>query len=319
MKIKVAIIYGGPGSEHEVSVWSANNVFDNIDYDKFDLIKIFCDEDLNFFINNNQESISLDQVCDFTIEQDILKVFPVLHGEFGEGGQLQKILEGRKINFVGSGSAVSSIAIDKIKSNEIFTINNINIPKSEVVAKNTIIDTTKNFNFPIILKPISEGSSIGLHKIKARKDLDATLIDLIFKSHGRMLMQEFVQGREFTCAVVDMDSVGEIALIPTEILLTSKDTFDYESKYTPNMCNEVIDPDLDEVYLQRIKELALNCHKLLGCKDLSRTDIIMTDETKLFVLETNTIPGMTTNSFLPKQLVASGYTFKDFLTHILSK
>ncbi len=318
MKTKIAIIYGGPGSEHEVSVWSANNVFDNIDSKLFEVIKIFCDKNLNFFINENKEGQSLDQVCDYLLDQKIHKVSPVLHGEFGEGGQLQKKLEDKNIKYVGSDSRVSNLAMNKNSSNILFSSNGINIPKSKIINIDNIIEQVLDLNFPIILKPINEGSSMGLFKILNLEDLNSNL-EIIFKNNNEMLMQEFVSGREFTCAVVDMGEAGEIALTPTEIILTSTETFDYNSKYTPNKCNEIVMPNLDSKVLTQIKDVALRCHKLIGCKDLSRTDIILTPDNKLFVLEINTIPGMTKNSFLPKQLVASGYNFKDFLTQVLIK
>lgn len=199
--IKVAILFGGPGSEHEVSVSSAKNILENIDRNKFDILEVFVDKDKNYKIEN----ISLN-------EQDGLReikrkgtkiAFPVIHGTYGEDGELQGKLEKEGIKFVGSSSVVASLVIDKNRTNEALSRNNIKIPNSKIISRN---DSIFDFKYPVIIKPIDEGSSIDLFKFENENEYKNSQ-DIVFKNHDRMLAQEFVSGREFTCGVIEKKEV----------------------------------------------------------------------------------------------------------------
>ena len=310
---KVAILYGGPSSEHEVSIQSGKNIFKNIDTNKYTVFEIFINKDKTFFIGKNKTGLNEKAFSDFLKKEKIDIVLPVLHGEYGEDGQIQKVLEKNKIQFVGSGSKVSSIAIDKDKSNKIYQKNKILIPKSKII---TFKNPKHDLLYPIIVKPIDEGSSVGLFKIENENDFKIKQKD-IFKNHQKMLAQEFISGREFTCGVIDIKNKTK-ALPASEIVLTKTKTFDYKAKYTKGVVKEITPANIEDSLMKKIQNLALKSHKALGCKSISRTDIILNKiNNKLYVLETNTLPGMTKTSFIPEQVKVIGIDMKDLISILL--
>ncbi len=306
---KVAILFGGPSSEHEVSLASAKNILENIDREVFDILEVLITKECQYII----DGISFTEIDGI---QEIKKrntdiVFPVLHGAYGEDGTLQKKLEEINIPFVGSSSDVSSLAIDKNKTNQILHLHGILIPQSSIITK---MNVEHSCLYPIIIKPVDEGSSVGLFKCKDYIEYK-NLLEKIFEKHNEMLVQEFIQGREFTCGV--FENINEIVpLVATEILLTKGEMFDYDAKYTIGGCEEITPANVDQDVMMRIQNLAINCHSVIGCRSLSRTDLILKDD-DLYVLEINTIPGMTKTSFIPAQASACGYSMKEFITILI--
>lgn len=324
---KIAIIYGGPSKEHEVSVRSSQNVLNNIDENKYEILEIFIDKKLNFFVVNKRKRISLAKIglegekgfVKYLKQENVNVILPIMHGEYGEGGKFQKLLEKAKIEFAFSDSKSSSLAMDKNLSGKLYLKSNINTPKTKIITKEKY---KHNFSYPIIIKPVNEGSSVDLFKIDTEKEYLKSS-NKIFKNHEKMLLQECIEGREFTCAVVEFkNKKGEKtkpkALLPSEIILTKSKTFDYNSKYTPNACLEITPPNIDKKYIKKIQKISEDCHAVLGCKDVSRTDMILSaKDNKFYVLETNTIPGMTETSFLPQQLEKSGYSMGIFIENLI--
>lgn len=308
-KLKVAILYGGPSNEHDVSVNSAQNVLSNIDKDLYEVIEILISKDGLFNINN-QEYKTVEAVTEIKKIADV--VFPVLHGKFGEDGAVQELLERVDIPFVGSGSKASRIAINKNISNTVFAKNNLSIPQSEIVTKN---NSTVSINFPIFVKPLDEGSSLGVHKCTSQEELDKVLEEA-FTDHAEMLVQECVVGREFTCGVLEIDGLPT-PLPLSEIILKDSEFFDYEAKYTPGACIEVTPAEIDDLLQEEIQDIVLQCHEILNCKSISRTDVIVSENGTIYVLETNTLPGMTKTSFIPAQAKAFGLSMKDFITTLI--
>jgi D-alanine-D-alanine ligase len=187
----------------------------------------------------------------------------------------------------------------------------ISIPRSSCITKTNI---EHGCSYPIIVKPVDEGSSIGLCKYIDDTQYRESL-SLLFEHHEEMLVQEFIEGREFTCGVIEKD--GEvISLVATEVILTKGETFDYNAKYTVGGCEEITPAHIDKETMTRIQKLAVRCHEIIGCKSLSRTDMILQGDT-LYVLETNTIPGMTRTSFIPAQAQACGYSMKELITILI--
>ncbi len=316
---KIAIMYGGPSKESEVSIASAKNIIENIDKEKYDIFLIFITKDkvfkaFNYKNQNKKMFFSENSIFKFLKDKNIEIVFPVLHGEYGEDGKLQKRLEDNNIKFIGSGSVSSANAMDKNLANKIFEENGILIPKTKIISREKM---KHDFAYPIFVKPISEGSSFELFKFENKDDYIAATDD-IFKTYDDMLLQQCIVGREFTCGAIDMPS-GSLSLPPTEIILNSGGIFDYKTKYKAGACSEVTPAVASADVLLKIKELALKCHKALGCADFSRTDMIMTSEGDFYVLEINTIPGMTKNSLLPAQLRAAGISIGDFANALLNR
>lgn len=309
MKQKIAILFGGPSSEHEVSLSSAQNVIANIDTEIYQPISILISKEGVFDIEGKEYQVEdaikeLKNICD--------AVLPVLHGSFGEDGTLQALLEKENIRFVGSGSSASRVAIDKNQSNQLFEKNGLSIPRSQVIST----DKSEVFiDFPIIIKPISEGSSVGLYRCDTAEMFE-DIKGQIFSHHSQMLAQEYIQGREFTCCIIEIDG-NNVALPASEIVLKDSELFNYDAKYTAGKCSEITPAVIDENTMSAIQDVALVCHQVLGCKSISRTDVIMADSGKIYVLETNTLPGMTKTSFVPAQAEAHGLSIKGLVSILI--
>src|SRR3989344_3954559 len=168
--IKAAILFGGPGNEHEVSVSSAKNILENIDYDKFDVLEVFVTKDKKYKIGDKifEENEGINEIRSRGVEI----AFPIIHGEYGEDGELQEKLEKVGIKFVGSSSEASSLTIDKAKTNEILVKNNVKIPKSKIISKE---NNQNDLIYPIIIKPRNEGSSVDLFKFEDEYDYKNSL------------------------------------------------------------------------------------------------------------------------------------------------
>lgn len=243
-------------------------------------------------------------------------VFQVIHGTYGEDGTLVELLEKNEIPFIGSNAEVMRVTINKLETEKLLAKNNIVVPKSAEVFSIHSIDIS-DFTFPLIVKPKDEGSSVSLFKVHSEKEL-LEVLEQSLEKHKSMLVQEFVEGREFTCGVVELDGIAT-PLTPTEIILTKSDVFDYDAKYTVGGCEEITPAQVSELILQKLQELAQQVHIICGCKDISRTDMIMKSDGTIVILEINTIPGMTRTSFIPAQLKASSYTLKEFVEGMLVK
>ncbi|MFB0965261.1 MAG: ATP-grasp domain-containing protein [Patescibacteria group bacterium] len=239
--------------------------------------------------------------------------FPVIHGEYGEDGALQKILEDAGIPFAGSDSESMALTIDKQKTGDRLATLGFRTPKSWVVTTATDLDSL-GLAYPVIVKPKSEGSSVSLYKPASREELEEVL-NKEFAVRSEILVQEFVSGREFTCGVVDFGN-GPEALVPTEVILTESELFDYDAKYRAGACVEVTPAEVESEIFERIRKTAKDVHEACGCRDLSRTDMILNDRGELVVLEINTIPGMTGTSFVPAQLRATGSDLKTFVRNV---
>ena len=298
-KKKLVVMYGGPGGEHEVSVRSGENVFGALNKDNYEVEKVLLPKQFKKF-----RQAQLDRW-----RQERVLVLPIMHGKFGEGGEVQSILEKNKIKFIGCGSKVSKICIDKFATQKVLIKNKILTPETFVVKKQADILKIKEGVF--IVKQNDGGSSVDLFKVKTKVELEKA-VKILLKKYGQCLVQEFVGGREFTCGVIQ-NKKKIIALPVTEIVLTKGDLFDYEAKYSVGGCEEVTPAKIDEKLRQKIQIVSKKVFKVLGCSDLGRVDMILGNSNKLYVLEINTMPGMTGTSLIPQQLAVASMTTGQFL------
>jgi D-alanine-D-alanine ligase len=305
---KVAILFGGPSSEHAVSLKSAKHVLAQIDRNKFDPREVFISKEGQFSIEGkNLESKQAVR----RLKQLAEVAFPVLHGKFGEDGDLQELLEREGVAFVGSGSEASRIAIDKHASNKIFAVHGIRVPRSQLLESPSKIA----IGFPVIVKPVDEGSSLGLYKFESEKEFESKQEE-IFGKYSRVLAQEFINGREFTCGVIEVEG-KETALPASEVILKSTELFDFDAKYQSGICEEITPAQISPQLMNQIQNLAVKCHKVLGCRSISRTDMILDHNQKLYTLETNTLPGLTEASFIPAQAKAYGMNMTELITILI--
>jgi D-alanine-D-alanine ligase len=287
-KKKLVVMYGGPGGEHEVSVKSGENVFGALDKNKYEVEKVLLPKNFKKF-----RQVQLDKW-----RQEKVLVLPIMHGKFGEGGELQSILEKNKIKFIGCTSSVSKVSIDKFATQKVLIKNKIMTPKTFVVKK--LADILKIPEGVFIVKQNDGGSSVDLFKTKNKNELEKA-VKIMLRKYGECLVQEFVEGREFTCGVIQ-NQKKIIALPVTEIVLTKGELFDYEAKYSVGGCEEVTPAKIDDNLRTKVQTVSKKVFKVLGCRDLGRVDMILGSNNKLYVLEINTMPGMTGTSLIPQQL-----------------
>lgn len=310
---KLFILSGGIGREREVSLSSGKNVMEILDNNGIMYESIIVDQDKSW---KHEGKTLTEKEGLILLKQENALVFQVIHGTYGEDGELAALLEENSIPFVGSSSISMQLTIDKYKTEKKLVENNILTTRSIVVDSISNIPSIE-FSFPAMVKPKDEGSSVALFKVKTGEELKEVLEKTV-PLYGAMLVQEFVTGREFTCGVVEIH--GSIqALLPTEVILTKGETFDYEAKYTAGGSKEVTPAEIGQAMTEKIQSLAVQVHMVCGCKDISRTDMILNDKGELIVLEINTVPGMTKTSFIPAQLQASGFSVIEFIEGMIEK
>jgi D-alanine-D-alanine ligase len=305
-KLKVAVLMGGPSSEHEVSLLSGKNVVAGLDKAKYEVLPVVVSRS------------GIWQTEPGELKKRIDVAFIAMHGEFGEDGTVQSILEKEGIVYTGSRPLPSALGMNKIFSSRIFRAHDLPTPDFLAINKNdNWEDLQLDFDLPFIVKPSSRGSSLGVSLVRERKDLGEALKKAF--AFGRdALIQKYIYGREVTCGVLDDGRRKITPLLPTEIILKLSIFFDYRSKYANNASEEVTPPRLPEKTIEKIKDTAAAAHRIIGASDISRTDMILSHEdNKLYVLEINTIPGLTPNSLLPKEAAATGISFSELLDKII--
>jgi len=289
--MRILIIYGGYGlsQEAEVSERSGLQVLQICKKAGLDVA--------GFKLTKNNLGELQSQVKKYDV------IFPVLHGEFGEDGQIQKILDDLGAQYVGSGSESSKLCFDKIATKEILKTNNILTPEWVLIKSKRDIEKIK---YPVVLKPIKGGSSIGIIIAKSIDDLSK--LDIT----EELLAEEYINGQELTVGVL-----GDKALPVVEIIPPKDKWFDYENKYNESTQENVPPKYISLDIQQQARQLALKVHKLCDCRHLSRVDMILRNN-QLYVLEINTMPGMTEESLYPKSARVAGYPMPKLIIELIS-
>lgn len=238
-------------------------------------------------------------------------VFIALHGGIGENGQLQALFDIYGIQYTGSDYRSSLLAMDKIISKQLFTFHGFDTPEGEILR--SINDTKKNFSFPVVIKPNDNGSSIGIEIANSSKEFQKSIITAFSHSpSSTVIVEKKIIGREFSVGILDERPLPVIELIP-------KDGFyDYKNKYQDNMTLEITPAQISEELKSVLQTQSINIHKALGLSVYSRVDFIVEDFTnKPYVIEANSLPGMTPNSLLPKEAHAAGISYADLCNEII--
>lgn len=316
MKIKVAVLRGGPSPEYDVSLKTGSNILSLLRKmeEKY--------EPIDIFISKNGEWHKEGLVHD---PHEALRhadlVWNGMHGAYGEDGQVQKILESLKIPYVGSGAMSSALAMNKDMAKKHYEIHSLLTPRHELVRANThndeqLVYIFRNYLHPVVVKPASGGSSIGIKLAHTFNELKEAVKSAF--SHGpKVLVEEFVRGKEATCGVVEGLRGEQIyALLPIEIKLNN-DFFDYNSKYSGKTV-EICPGNFSVDEVSTIQEMARRAHQALGLRHYSRSDFIVTPRGKVYILETNSLPGFTEQSLFPKALTATGVRPHEFVDHCVS-
>ena len=310
---RVGVLMGGPSSERDISIKSGKAVFralkkNNINAVSYELAMPL---NTNGYIQSVKEKIGA---------MDIDIAFIALHGEFGEDGTIQKILEEMKIPYAGSKTRASKLAIDKIASREIFEKNNIPIPRYNVVVRGEVLpdepvsDNIKIFfeelSMPIVVKPSTEGSSIGLSMVDSENSLYKAVSNA-FKYSDRVIIEEYIEGREITVGILEDRALPVVEIIPKNRF------FDFEAKYNKGATDYKVPAEIDKEKYRECQEMALLAHKVLGARFFSRVDMILDKDGTPYILELNTIPGLTETSLLPLAAAEAGIDFNQLVLKIL--
>ena len=298
---RVGVLMGGPSSEREISLKSGKAVFSALKQAGLEVVAIDITTDDPLDNTNLLKKHNLD--C----------AFIALHGRFGEDGTIQGILEGVQLPFTASGVKASKLAMDKIGSLEIFSQGGLDVPKSQFLKKSVYRKegiSTGKFEFPLVVKPANHGSSIGLSLLENQEQLPAA-IELAFKFDEYIIMQEYISGRELTVGILAERALPVIEIIPHNKF------FDFAAKYQDNLTQYVVPAVLEQKVALEIQRAALKAHKLLGCYGCSRVDFILAPDGHPYILEVNTIPGMTATSLLPKAAKIVGIDFSQLCLKLL--
>ncbi|MFH1441256.1 MAG: D-alanine--D-alanine ligase [Candidatus Omnitrophota bacterium] len=292
---RIGILMGGPSTERQISLNSGQAVYESLKQSGCDVIAIDIKTD------------DIEENIDFLKSCRINCAFIALHGYFGEDGQIQEILENLNIPYTGSGIMASRLAMDKVSSRMIFEICGLNAPKYKVIDNSFIQmqyywDVSKEFRFPIVVKPVTHGSSVGL-SIVDKKDDFIKAVELAFNFDKKVIVEEYIEGREVTVGVLNNDALPVIEIIPKSRF------FDYQAKYETGLTEYIVPAKLDKKIIRELQQKALMAHKALGCFSFSRVDMILKKNNFSVILEVNTIPGLTKNSLLPKAAKAAGIDF----------
>lgn len=351
-KKKVAVIFGGESAEHEVSRFSAESVIRNIDKNKYDIVIIGITRDGRWLAYDGpiekigsgewediaqkrlyerkkntclpDKTLKVNKFIDTAADEkcSIDVVFPVLHGSNGEDGTIQGLFELSKIPYVGSGVLGSALSMDKAYTKIIFEKENI--PSAEyIVIKRRLFERNKDkiikyienkFRYPCFVKPSNAGSSVGVTKAHDRNELNDGIINAALYDR-KILIEEFINGREVECAVLGNDepvasTVGEV--------IPCNEFYDYHAKYIDDNSEIIIPADLPKDIIKLIREYAVKAYTALDCAGMSRVDFFVCRESgKVYINEVNTLPGFTNISMYPQLWKASGIPYDELINRLI--
>lgn len=297
---KIAVLMGGPSNEAEISRRSGKNIFKAL-------------QNLGY---KNAELIEVDENIAATLRtKNIEFVYNAMHGRFGEDGCIQGMLEVMGIPYTGCGVMASSVCMNKEYTKNILKEAGIPLIKSVLIKKGEDYkEKIKELEYPFMLKPVSEGSSIGMYKVNNPEEM-AECFEKSAKYGQDVMVEEFIQGKGLTVGVLEDGDM----MFATEIIefRTKTEWYDYEAKYTAGMTEFIIPAELSEEMTKKVKQIAVDAFKACDCRGVSRVDFMVADD-KAYVLEINTSPGMTDLSDLPAQSNAMGIDYDTLVQIILN-
>ncbi|MCX8026546.1 MAG: D-alanine--D-alanine ligase [Thermodesulfovibrionales bacterium] len=303
---RIAVLCGGDSAEREVSLRSGKAVFDALLKRGYSPILI---------------DVSGDSICAELRQNRIDLAFIALHGGCGENGAIQGLLEVLGITYTGSGRLASALAMDKEWSKVCFKSAGLNIAEYVVFQRSLLQKTSKGydvdiikykvvFEYPWVVKPSTEGSSIGVSIVHNDSEIEPA-VNNAFTYSDRLLIERYIKGKEIQIGILGDKVLGGVEVRP------SSEFYDYKAKYTSGMTQYILPPEIPQRIYDVLKETALKAHLSLGCSGATRVDLILSEDGLGYVLEVNTIPGMTATSLLPKIAGLSGYSFEDLVELIL--
>ncbi len=300
--MKIGVLIGVKSTEKEIAMKTAKNIISALKVKGYEFCEIPIDE--NIVENIKREKIDVAIIS--------------AHGLYGEDGTIQGLLELLGIPYVGSGVLASALALNKVMAKKIFLFHKIPTPKWVEISKKDmetkdlekILENIKELKKPWIVKPSNQGSTIGL-SVANNKDELIKALEYAFKFDQYILIEEFIRGKEITASIYDVENTICLPLIE---IIPKTGFYDYQTKYTPGLSEHIIPARLSEETYKKAQELGVLAHQALGCRHHSRVDMIVEEDTQnIYVLEVNTIPGMTETSLYPESAKAFGIEFPDLI------
>ncbi|GAB4407891.1 MAG: D-alanine--D-alanine ligase [Thermodesulfovibrionales bacterium] len=323
---RIGVLMGGTSAERDVSLKSGHAVFNALKCLNYNVIAIDVGPD----------------ICNVLRRERLEIAFIALHGGYGENGAIQGLLEVMDIPYTGSGVLASALAMDKEASKKVFLYHGIPVPPFVVVASNELRVTSSNsaevqkrrseggktselpdsslvtrhllqdFELPWVIKPAAEGSSIGVSIVRDKLSLDSA-IDRAQIFGERVIIERYIEGKEVHVGILNDAVLGAVEVRP------KSEFYSYEAKYTPGLTEYILPPEVPTDVLRKAEGVALSAHKALGCNGATRVDLIVDKDGNPYLLEVNTVPGMTETSLLPKIAGLSGYDFPSLVEEILKE
>ncbi len=297
---KIGVLMGGFSSERDISIRSGLAIYQAL-------------QELGY----NSALIDVGRDIVHVLKKEKIKIaFLALHGGIGENGAIQGMLEVLGIPYTGSGVLASALAMDKEASRKIFLYHGLSVPPFVIVTrkeKNSSLLTPHSlpdFDIPWVIKPAHEGSSIGVSIVREEAALTVAL-EKAFQFGRRAIIEKFIPGKEVHIGILSNRVLGGVEIMP------SLEFYNYEAKYTSGLTEYIIPPKIDPQVYEKTKASALKAHMALGCSGATRVDLKIDEEGTPYVLEINTLPGMTGTSLLPKIAQAGGMSFKELIEEIL--
>ena len=301
-KIRLALIAGGVSGEREVSLKGAAEVEKALDSERYDIVRF-------------DPATDLARIAAAADSLDV--AFILLHGIHGEDGTMQGFLELLGIPYQGAGVLGSALAMDKNLAKTLYRLHGLPVAAWEMATRADIDNPSallEKLSLPLVIKPVRQGSSLGMSIVRDPENL-ASALELAFQHDKEVMVEEFIKGREITVGVIGNDDLTALPLV--EIIPSQEyDFFDYEAKYKPGATREVCPAEIDESVRQTAQQYGLAAHNALQLTGYSRTDMIVRGD-ELFILETNTIPGMTETSLFPQAAAAAGLGFSALLDRLV--
>jgi len=303
----IVVLMGGISPEREISLQSGKAVVNALSTDNKNVIKIIVNDDMVNELDNYKIDVA----------------FIALHGYFGEDGGIQEVLENKGIPYTGSGTAASKLAMNKVESKDAFRRNNIPTPDYFTASTeqniSEIANRVKSLKLPVITKPVSNGSSIGIYIIKEYIEI-TDAIKYTGRYSEEILVEECIEGRELAISVLNDKA------LPVIEIKTATGIYDYDAKYKSDKTQYTVLASADkssettlshDVY-ERVQDVAVRAHNSLGCRTFSRVDVILNKDDEIYVLEVNTVPGFTERSLLPKAAAAANISFSELCNTIVN-
>ncbi|SDK86441.1 D-alanine--D-alanine ligase family protein [Natronincola ferrireducens] len=334
-KLNVMVVFGGQSGEHEVSLMSVTSILKVMNREKYNIMPVgITKEGIWKVYKGPFDKIATGEWEALAEDKEVISlgknngekidvVFPVLHGPYGEDGTIQGLLEMMNIPYVGAGVLASAIAMDKAMSKKLCTSENIPQAKYVMMIHTSYLqkkevyiqEIEEKLGYPVFVKPANLGSSVGISKAKNQQQL-LEAIDEAFKYDRKVVVEEFINGREIECSVLGNDEA--IASLPAEII-PSHEFYDYKDKYFNGTSSFQIPADLPETIIEEVRSLALKIYKLLDCSGLSRVDFFVEREThRIYFNEINTMPGFTKISMYPKMWEATGIGYEALIDRLIA-